>query len=354
MNSYYKICSNFRNNYVSGCFILILGAILATGCGETTNDKHKVNSDSVVLYDSISKFEVIEINDYPSASGIVTVDSIIYIVGDDAKDLLILADKRLRIEFSANQKLNEKGRVKKKDKLDFEALNYINEDSVIWGWASGSKYPNRYVHFQYDISSRGIKFTSLKHAYRKLQKDAGIKPQKWNIEGALNFSDYLTLINRETNSLLIYNLNDWKKYFIDTTIEVPRLKMKIELDSLMPSIQGIKATLSGGEFWNSNDGILLSASVEDDEEIINDGAILGSFLCYIPFKNDSITPSPKNLDVKQIKFLKLGSSKLHPDIKLEGIGINAQHEIFGVVDNDDGTSLLIRFSSSEIANFLDN
>lgn len=354
MKFYYIKCGNFLNNFVLGFLILIIGGILTIGCGNNIDNKYRVNSDTIKMYDSISNFEVIEINDYPSASGIVTIDSTIYMVGDDAKDLLILADKRLRITFPSNQKLNEKGRVKKKDKLDFEALHYLPEDSVIWGWASGSKYPTRYVHFQYDLSSGGIEFTSLKHAYRKLQKDAGIKPKKWNIEGAVNFSDRLVLINRETNSLLFYNLNDWKKYFNDTTSEVPRLKLKIELDSFMPSIQGIKATLSGGEFWNSNNGLLLSASVEDDEGIINDGAILGSFLCYIPLNKDSLNITTPNLDVKHIKFLKIGSSKRHPNIKLEGIGINAQNEIFGVVDNDDGTSLLIRFSSSEIATYIDN
>lgn len=354
MKSYYIKSGKFLNNYVLGFLILLIVGIFSIGCGETKVNKAPSNSDIVEVYDSISKIEVIKINDYPSASGIVTIDSIIYMVGDDAKDLLILGDKRLRINFPFNQKLNEKGRVKKKDKLDFEALHYIPEDSVIWGWASGSKYPNRYVHFQYDIPSKSIEFTSLKHAYRKLQKDAAIKPKKWNIEGALSFSDQLALINRETNTLLFYNLNDWKRYLHDTLSEVPRLKQEIELDSLMPSIHGVKATLSGGEYWDSLGGLLLSASVEDDEGIIDDGAILGSFLCYVPITKDSSNLTTPNFDVKHIKFLKIGSSKMHPNIKLEGIGINTQNEIFGVVDNDDGTSLLIKFSSSEIANFIDN
>ncbi len=291
--------------------------------------------------------KVTPINDYPSASGIVTVDSTIYIIGDDANELLIFSEKRVRIPFPGFYPLNKKGRVFKKDKLDFEALLHLKSDSIIWGWGSGSKYPNRYVQMTYDLRTNKVKFNSMTHTYRRLQKDAKIAPKKWNIEGALTVDNNLILINRETNSLLFYSLSDWKTYFKDSSTEVPRLKNIIYLDSLMPSIQGVKSTLSGGDYWKSKNGILLSASVEDDEGIIDDGAILGSFLCFIPLA-DSSNQTLNPLDINLSKFMKMEVKYKENPIKLEGVSINPKDEIFGVVDNDDGSSLLINFSTKEI------
>ena len=351
----YNKSGNFLNKYLSSVLSIVVFTTLSSGC-HRINNNNPLNTKNIEIIDSVSNFEVIEIKDYPSASGIVCVDSTIFIVGDDARDLLVFNDKRLKIKFPGNQKTNNKGRVEKKYKLDFEALNYLMEDSVIWGWGSGSKYPSRYFQFGYDISSKSLRFTSLQRTYKKLQKDAGIKPQKWNIEGALNFANHFALVNRETNSLLFYSLSDWKKYFKDSShsIEVPKLKFNLELDSLMPSIQGIKSTLSGGEYSSSAGGLFLSASVEDDKGIINDGDILGSFICFIPVKSSSINSTTPNLDINHMRFLKIASSRLNKNLKLEGVGINTQNEIYGVVDNDDGTSLLIKFKSSEIETMINN
>ena len=115
----------------------------------------------------------------------------------------------------------------------------------------------------------------------------------------------------------------------------------------MPSIQGVKSTLSGGDYWKSKNGILLSASVEDDEGIIDDGAILGSFLCFIPLA-DSSNQTLNPLDINLSKFMKMEVKYKENPIKLEGVSINPKEEIFGVVDNDDGSSLLIKFSTLEI------
>lgn len=325
--------------------IWVVSLMFLASCQNQKPSKISDNQDTTI--NVLKDCKVTSIDDYPSASGIVSVDSTVYIIGDDANEILIFSDKRMRIPFPGFNPLNKKGRVNKKDKLDFEALLHLSSDSIIWGWGSGSKYPNRYVHLTYDLRSNHVQFNSMTYTYRKMQKDAKIPPKKWNIEGALSIGNNLILINRETNSLLIYSLSDWKTYFKDSLTGVPRLKNIIDLDSLMPSIQGVKSTLSGGEFWKSKNGILLSASVEDDEGIVDDGAILGSFLCFIPLA-DSTLQSTNPLNINLSKFMEVGITHQEKPIKLEGISINPQDEIFGVVDNDDGSSLLIHFSTKEI------
>ena len=326
-------------------YIWSVSLIFLASCQNQKSQKISDNQDTTI--NVLKDCKVTSIDDYPSASGIVSVDSTIYIIGDDANEILIFSNKRMRVPFPGFHPLNKKGRVNKKDKLDFEALLHLSSDSIIWGWGSGSKYPNRYVHMTYDLRTNNVQFNSMTHSYRKLQKDAKIPPKKWNIEGVLSIGNNLILINRETNSLLLYSLADWKTYFKDSSTSIPRLNNIIDLDSLMPSIQGVKSTLSGGEYWKSKNGILLSASVEDDEGIVEDGAILGSFLCFIPL-TDSTLQFINPLDFNSSKFMRLGITHQENPVKLEGISINPQDEIFGVVDNDDGSSLLINFSTKEI------
>lgn len=283
------------------------------------------------------------LRDVKSASGLEVMDKTLYVIGDNSPWLYKI-NNLYKVEgrqpIAPVEGLAD-GVIPKSNKPDFEAMAIAEKangkEFFIFG--SGSKSPQRDKMITVSLENGEVKSYSLEPFYKKLKETAHLTDESLNIEGAIVKDGELFLFNRGENLILKYELEDLEDYLAGNRDTPSPEVFLIEL----PEIKGIKAGFSGAALVPGEDKALFTASVEDTEDWIKDGEVLGSFVGMIPLKRlkNGLRPdcvrladNGKPLNIK-VESLAVFYPTLHDDLRL-----------LLVTDSDGGDSELLEANLS--------
>ena len=311
-----------KSNIICYCIIFSL-SILIISCSE------KENPDI-----QIKKF-----NNYPSASSIEYFDGKLYVVGDDATDLLVL-DTNLNVIDSIPIISYPGNRIPKETKPDLEASALYTHGSNNFLLLFGSMFilPYRDWCWLYDLKTKTIDSISLQPLHTKI-KNSGI--EQVNIEGACIAYDYLIMANRGNKSypknyLIIGPKDLWKR---DSNYQIAIMPVTTKSDTT--NFSGIS-----GLFYSEKSNLLImSVSSEDTRSTYEDGTIGKSYLWIVD--NFSIKRSDKTISPNRIIDLE-EIDKRFKGYKIESATVISEtNELFHLAlaaDNDDGTSTIFKMT----------
>lgn len=273
--------------------------------------------------------------DYSSASSIEYFDEKLYVMGDDATNILVL-DTSLNIIDSIPLLSNPGKRIPKDIKPDLEASALNTDNLFLFG--SGSLSPYRNFAWRLNLKTKDNDSINLEPLFLKI-KELGI--EQINVEGTCFVSGKLILVNRGNkgypqNHFIITDEISWIN---DSSFKISIIPFEIQKDTA--SFNGI----SGLCYAKETDLLIMTVSTEDTRNSYDDGAIGKSFLWIInniSNKLDSKTLSPdKIIDLEEIdprfKKQKIESATVTSETK-ELINLVL------VVDNDDGSSTIFKLS----------
>ena len=238
-------------------------------------------------------FQIIGIG---SASGLVYKDNALWIIGDnsgflyeyhmDSKDL----NRHPLIE-------NPSENILKKDKPDFEAITHFGEDLYIFGSGSTEKR-NKMV--QINVADKKIIATNdLGDLYAVMQSFGKIKPEDFNLEGAIYNGKSWYLLNRGNGSATKNVL---------FTIEGENLTDQFSVlsnDYKLPKIKGVRTSFTDAVLVDNT--IYFLATAEDTVSTYEDGEVLGSIIGSIDLKTMKIKFTKKISDSHKFEGLTLYS-----------------------------------------------
>jgi hypothetical protein len=274
-----------------------------------------------------------------SASGVGFFEGKIYLVGDDLPYLFQLDENWNIINKQKISGIDSlvNGRSPKQLKADFESLAIFDEagEKQLLILSSGSKKPSRDTAFLLSLSGNGVMFKkNMRPVYHAIKQAAGMKPEnKINIEGLAFSEDKVYLLHRGniSGNLIIEIERDQLIAFIQGKTDLlPGLSV---FRFKLPGNEGVSAGFSGACVLPGQPGLLFTASLEKTNNEIDDGAVLGSYLGFVPFAT-----------MKEGKFIsKLITEKGNPlQKKQEGITVQSINgnkiTVLTVCDNDNGSS----------------
>ena len=281
---------------------------------------------------------MVELSEVPSASGLEHIGDDYYVIGDNAPWVFVL-DRSFHMtsKFSLGTYSSTEGEVMSKSaKHDFEAMTEMkwNGDDYLFIFGSGSKQPYRFEGKLIDLANIEVVQTySLQKFYEILREEAKLNPEELNIEAAATLNGKLYLFNRGKNRIIVINEDRFME-FISGKSESLKLK-SYSID--LPQMNEVKAGFSGAVGDNRNDRILFTASVENTDDWVQDGEILGSFIGVIDVKylQQHYAPETVQIKTKNGKF----------DFKTESISIvetkGDTYKCAVVTDNDGRHSELL-------------
>lgn len=236
-------------------------------------------------------FQIIGIG---SASGLVYKDNTLLIIGDNSGFLYeynIGSTDLKRHPLIENPSEN----ILKKEKPDFEAITSFGDDLYIFG--SGST-ENRNKMVQINQKTKEIiATTDLTDLYLVMQSFGKIKPEDFNIEGAIYNGESWLLVNRgngKANKNSIFTIQGK-----NLTNEFNILSNEFKL----PKIKGVRASFTDAVLIDSK--IYFLATVEDTVSTYDDGEVLGSFIGCIDSETMKIDFTKKISDNHKFEGLTL-------------------------------------------------
>jgi len=284
--------------------------------------------------------EIKVLPNYPSASAIEYFNDHFYIIGDDAKSILIL-DKDLIIKDSIQLYDAKEYRIPKPTKPDLESLTvlYTANGYRLLTLGSGSLKPYRNVGWMIDPETKQANNFRLDSLYDRLTSSLGIR--EINIEGVCALQAGILLVSRghlaypENNLLFI----DSSWYFnLDNAVA-----RKIKLEKAAIDTSSIFNGVSGLSYSTKTDRLFLTLSTELTTSTFGDGTIGKSYLWII--NNFS-----KKLDLEKVAPDKIiALEKIDPGFKnqkIESVCIISERknemQLAMVADNDDGSSTVFK------------
>jgi hypothetical protein len=326
-----KSRQHMRQNITINQFFTLLYALLI-GIGVPKNALAQFPVFEASVTDEI-KFQ-----DIPSASGIVKFQDSYYVIGDDSPYLFQLDSTFQlikKIEIFSTKKLQGE-RLPKKEKPDFESITRVpwgNDDDLLVFGSGDGKEREVLIKIDIDEGKERVESYTLKNIYKHLHKESKSNEQL-NIEGAGFWNDQLILLNRTDNTLFMIDFDDFKECVKGNDHDKPKVKsMALNL----PSINGISARFSGLTVLPDEDIIIFTASVENDPNWIVQDDIVCSYLGIIDLNQlDNNEPICKLIKKNDIPIKE----------KVEAVLVIKKSEttieLAGVIDNDDGSSKLIK------------
>jgi len=313
--------------------IILLCIILLASCASNNEKKIILTQPNIIHLDNLS-----------SASGIGIYNKVNYIVGDDTPWLYEL-DNNLQIISKTQITPNNnqfKGRTPKKLKSDFEAAEIIIDDQhvkliVI---SSGSKKTTRDTTFVINILDNSkVISKDMRPLFDDIKKVANLPAtNKINIEGIAVSENNVFLFHRGnvSENIVVKIGRSSFMHYLNSESTIPKFDI---FRFNLPEYKGVASGFSGACVNHDNTGLLFTASMEDTNDEVNDGAVLGSFVGTIPFSGLKEGEFTASLLMKNNIIL---------EKKLEGIAIssvdkNGEIKVVTVCDNDDGTSDIIKF-----------
>lgn len=286
---------------------------------------------------------MVELSEVPSASGLEHIGDDYYVIGDNAPWVFVLDGSfHMTSKFSlGTYSATEGGVMSKSAKHDFEAMTEMkwNGDDYLFIFGSGSKQPYRFEGKLIDVTNRKVvKTYSLQTFYEILCEEAKLNPEELNIEAAATLNGKLYLFNRGKNRVVVADLEHFMEFISG---ESETLKMKsYSID--LPRINDIKAGFSGAVGDDQSERILFTASVENTNDWVQDGEILGSFIGVIDIKDLQQHYTPETIQIK--------SQNGKVDFKAESISIAEKkgdtYKCAVVTDNDGRHSELLEIDLS--------
>lgn len=278
--------------------------------------------------------EVKLIPSYPSASGIEKLNNKYYIIGDDAKNLLIL-DSSLNAFDSISLFPFSEQRIPKTIKADLESIS-LTKDNKLFLLGSGSLSPYRNTGWLIDPVKKEKQLIHLDTFYKRLELK-GIK--ELNIEGYCTIPGGMILANRGNrnypkNKLILTTDNFW-----ENQRDAPISTIAIGTNNDSTKFNG----LSGMCYSNKSDQLILTVSTEDTRNNVDDGTIGKSYLWIVKKLSSkkrwaAINPD-ELIDLESLDHQFKGQ-------KIESVCIAKEtsgflHLIL-VADNDNGTSTIFK------------
>ena len=211
-----------------------------------------------------------ELKSFPSGSGIEFFDGKIYIVGDDATDILV-TNRRWKMQNEIRLLDSEEKRISEKPRADLEAATILELDkkNLLLVMYSGSK-ELRKKGVLVDLKTNEISEFDYSVFYERL-KTSGISDL--NIEGAVQVHEFLIFCNRvnHTNpaNQLIITSPDFFRSQQDAPIEL--------LDIDLSAYDGTIA-VSGLTYSYEHDQLIFTTTTEDTVASKADVSIVKSYL----------------------------------------------------------------------------
>lgn len=281
------------------------------------------------------------LNDFPSGSSLEFYDNKLYLIGDDAKQILIL-DADYNYLDSVTLFEGARLRIPKYKKADLEASTTIDKDGEVKILVFGSAaVPNREVVFELSPGSafHTIKTISTAVFINRL-KQAGVT--EINIEGAAVVKDALILCNRanETNTINQFIVTDQQFLYNQTESKISIIAI------LLPSKKSITG-ISGLAYVAEKDLLLFTASTELTGNAYDDGEIGDSYIGWI--KN--VSSKLRSTEMQPDGLVNLSEvSEEFAGEKIESICVekfdDEAYSIHLVADNDRGDSRLFKVKFS--------
>ena len=274
---------------------------------------------------------------YPSGSGIIFLNGLFYIVGDDAPYVLVTDSSFNTVDSIPIFELADK-RMPKDRKPDMEAIAVVNYKKEPWLLlvGSGSVSPYRDSSILINPVTKEIKRFNLDFFYERL-KSAGINDL--NIEGISTLQTGLVLASRGNlgfpqNNLIITSDGFWEN---QGTANLKLIKVGANKDSSV--FQGV----SGLDYSHQSDQLLLTVSTETTANSYEDGPIGKSYLWII----NNITSKKEYEGINPDRVIDL--EKMDPRFKghkIESVCIVAERdtrkELALIADDDKGGTVLFR------------
>lgn len=284
--------------------------------------------------------DFIELENYPSGSGIEFYDDKIYIIGDDSRDLLVMGKKWNKPALINLFDTQEK-RIPKSVKSDLESMTILFIDKkphlLIIGSGSTEK---RNKALLLNLKNSAMKSIDLSVFYNRI-KASGIP--SLNIEGIAEVNDYLVMVNRSNttnpnNHLIITKSDFWKdqeKASLQTII------VDFENVNLTPGSIGI----SGLTYSDKHEDLFLTISTEDTPNAIDDGKIGKSYLGVIENLYRKIGREKGKIKINQLIDLS-AADKQFEGYKIESVCVQSSKDhsikLQLVADNDEGKTYLFK------------
>ncbi|AOW09552.1 DUF6929 family protein [Flavobacterium gilvum] len=226
-----------------------------------------------------------------SASGLIFKDNNLFIIGDNSGFLY---------EYNIDSKdLHRHGMIEnpteniaKSDKPDFEAITHFGDTLYVFGSGSTEKR-NRLV--QINTAEKKISYDELTNLYAVMQQFGEIKPEDFNIEGAVYTGEEWYLLNRgngKSGKNVLFTIQG-KNLINEFSIVANNYKL--------PKIKGVRSSFTDAVALD--DKIYFLATAEDTDSTYNDGEILGSFIGCIDAKTMKITFTKKISDSHKFEGL---------------------------------------------------
>lgn len=275
----------------------------------------------------------------PSGSALCLYGDRVFAVSDNATAVYYCDTALLGCEKIPLNGYEDHGSViPKPEKHDLEAalIANVKGQPVLLAFGSGSLSPQRDKLLVLPCTApEQQQFIALTGFYEHLRKTAGIAPEAFNIEAAVAAGDKLYLMNRGTNTVFRTRLEDFLHWTDDGSVLPDVHYQQLSL----PTAGKREAGFSGACLLDEAH-ILFCASVEDTDNWIDDGAVLGSFVGVLAIAADG------SLSVKEVRALQNPNGSNNTD-KAEGIlvlpGTDAhKREVIAIADNDALGSVLLR------------
>jgi hypothetical protein len=278
---------------------------------------------------------------YPSASGIEYFDNSFYIIGDDAKKILVL-DNDLNIKDSIALYDFPGYRFAKDIKPDLESITLLHSGSTYYllVLGSGSVSPYRNNGWLINLSTKqkdSINLDSLYSRFILINKLTEI-----NLEGVCSLPTGLLIANRghlgyRENHLIFID----SSYYFNLNNATASATNLVLRDADTSSFGGV----SGLAYSAKSDKLFLTVSTEMTASSYEDGAIGKSYLWII--NNVSEKQLANSLKADKIIDLETTDS-LFRGQKIESVCLIAEQKdrvVIGMVaDNDKGSSTVFKLT----------
>ena len=313
-----------RKSGMTICYSIMIPVLMALSCGR--------NNITTLI-------QVKKIINYPSASGIEYLNGQLFIIGDDANNILVL-DTSLNVKDSISLYSYPGQRIPKTIKADLEAIAAYKDNtvSVLFLFGSGSLSPYRNTGWLYNLQTKNKNSLSLEALYSQI-KHTGIN--EINIEGACFIPGFLILANRGNKAYPMNHLIFTEEKFREKEKDYSITTVPVGHHNDSSTFSGV----SGLAYATQNDWLILTVSTEDTRSSFEDGAIGKSYLWIvknISFKKNQQSISPDRvIDLESIDRRFKGQ-------KIESACITGETKnlisLVLVADNDDGSSNIFRMN----------
>lgn len=276
--------------------------------------------------------------DFPSGSAISFYEDYLYLVGDDATQMLILDSQYNKVDSCQLFEWTS-ARIDKKEKADIESTTILNHNDSAYLLLMGSgSAPKRELAYLIPIQRKDTALPTaidLQNFFAHI-KHAGIK--EINIEGCASADGLLVLSNRANQSSPLNQLVVTENFLNATKFNTHIITLEL------PGTKDVIG-ISGLEYNAEEDILFFVASTELTANAYDDGAIGDSYIGWI--NNFSKQRKQTQIVVDAcINLPEIDKRFLHE--KIESICVEAWQDNAAIVhlvsDNDNGVSRLFKLT----------